>query len=96
MKGMPKKAVGLLQEKRTTLVSREASSSHEDSNLVFATPESTPLDAQNTVNRHYKPLLEDAGLPPIRWQDLRHPCATCSWDAVFTRNRSSTFWDTPR
>ena len=76
MKSTPKKAVGLLQEERATLVSREASSSHEDSGLVFATPEGTPLDAQNTVNRNYKPLLEDAGLPPIRWHDLRHTCAT--------------------
>jgi integrase len=36
----------------------------------------TPLDAQNIVNRHFKPLLEHAGLPPIRWHDLRHTCAT--------------------
>ena len=43
---------------------------------VFATRKGTPLDAQNVVNRCFKPLLERAGLPPIRWHDLRHTCAT--------------------
>jgi hypothetical protein len=33
---------------------------------VFATRKGTPLDAQNVVNRHFKPLLKYAGLPPIR------------------------------
>lgn len=35
-----------------------------------------PLGAQNVVNRHYKPLLKRAGLPSIRWHDLRHTYAT--------------------
>ena len=47
-----------------------------DSGLVFATRKGTALDAQNIVNRHFKPLLKHAGLPPIRWHDLRHTCAT--------------------
>jgi integrase len=34
------------------------------------------LDAQNVVNRHFKPLLKRAGLPSIRWHDLRHTYAT--------------------
>jgi hypothetical protein len=38
-------------------------SSYEDLDLVFATGKGTPLDAQNIVNRHFKPLLERAGLP---------------------------------
>lgn len=49
---------------------------YEDSGLIFATRKGTPLDAQNVVNRHFKPLLSRAGLPPIRWHDLRHTCAT--------------------
>ena len=35
-----------------------------------------PLDAQNVVNRSFKPLLRRAGLPSIRFHDLRHTCAT--------------------
>jgi integrase len=49
---------------------------YEDSGLVFATRKGTPQDAQNVINRHFKPLLKHAGLPPIRWHDLRHTCAT--------------------
>ena len=49
---------------------------YEDSDLVFATGKDTPLDAQNIVNRHFKPLLKCTGLPDIRWHDLRHTCAT--------------------
>ena len=43
---------------------------------MFATGKGTPLGAQNIVNRHFKPLLKCAGLPPVRWHDLRHTCAT--------------------
>jgi integrase len=50
--------------------------SYEDSDLVFATRKGTPLDAQNIVNRYFKPLLKRTGLAPIRWHDLRHTCAT--------------------
>jgi integrase len=32
--------------------------------------------SQNIVNRHFKPLLNRAGLPDIRWHDLRHSCFT--------------------
>src|SRR5215208_2498154 len=37
---------------------------------------SATLDAQNIVGRHFKPLLKRAGLPDIRWHDLRHTYAT--------------------
>jgi integrase len=50
--------------------------SYKASDLVFATGKGTPLDAQNIVNRLFKPLLKHADLPPIRWHDLRHTCAT--------------------
>jgi integrase len=46
----------------------------QDRGLVFTTGEGKPLDAQSIVNRHFKPLLERAGLPPIRFHDLRHTC----------------------
>ena len=47
-----------------------------DHGLVFATTVGTPLDAQNIVNRHFKPLLKRSELPDIRWHDLRHTYAT--------------------
>ena len=43
---------------------------------MFASSKGTPLDAQNVVNRFFKPLLKSAGLPVKRWHDLRHTCAT--------------------
>ena len=45
---------------------------------MFATGEDTPIDAQNIVNRYFKPMLRRAGLPNIRWHDLRRTCATLS------------------
>jgi integrase-like protein len=43
---------------------------------VFASVMGTSLDAQNIVNRYFKPLLKLTGLTDIRWHDLRHTCAT--------------------
>jgi integrase len=51
-------------------------SSYEVSDLVFATGKGTPLDAQNMVNRHFKPFLKRAGVASLRWHDLRQTCAT--------------------
>ena len=50
--------------------------SYEDSQLVFATSKGIPRDARNIINRSFDPLLEKARLPPIRFHDLRHTCAT--------------------
>jgi integrase len=47
-----------------------------DPNLVFASTIGTPLDPSNLVGRSFKPLLGRAGLPSIRFHDLRHACAT--------------------
>ena len=47
-----------------------------DSGLVFATGKGTPIDAQNIINRFFKPLLKRSELPDIRWHDLRHTYAT--------------------
>ncbi len=49
---------------------------YEDQGLAFASVKGTPLDAQNIVNRYFKPLLKRTGLPDIRWHDLRHTCTT--------------------
>ena len=49
---------------------------YEDAGLVFATEVGTPLEPSNIDRRSFKPLLKKAGLPNIRFHDLRHTCAT--------------------
>jgi integrase len=46
--------------------------------LVNATSQdgSPRVEAQNVVNRYFKPLLRRARLPNIRLHGLRHTCAT--------------------
>ncbi len=46
-----------------------------DSGLVFTTTIGTPLDPRN-VDRQFKAILKAAGLPAIRFHDLRHTAAT--------------------
>lgn len=48
----------------------------EDHGLVFCTHGGKPLDSHNVARTSFKPLLERAGLPDIRFHDLRHTCAT--------------------
>ena len=43
---------------------------------MFTTATGTPLDGDNLVKRSFGPLLERAGLPRIRFHDLRHTFAT--------------------
>jgi integrase len=47
-----------------------------ENGLVFATPIGTPLNRHNLTQRSFRPLLMRAGLPRIRFHDLRHTCAT--------------------
>jgi len=48
----------------------------KNNDLVFASGFGTPLSIRNLQRRHFKPLLERAGLEHIRTYDLRHSCAT--------------------
>lgn len=47
-----------------------------DEGLVFTTQKGTPINPSNLRQRSLAPLLRKAGLPPIRFHDLRHTCAT--------------------
>ena len=44
--------------------------------LVFPNRVGNPTCGDNLYSRHFRPLLKRAGLPPIRFHDLRHSCAT--------------------
>jgi integrase len=43
--------------------------------LVFTTPIGTPLDPSNVL-KQFQATLKAAGLPKLRFHDLRHSCAT--------------------
>ncbi len=48
----------------------------QDNGLVFCTQVGKPLDSRNVATASFKPLLKKAGLPGIRFHDLRYTCAT--------------------
>ncbi len=48
----------------------------EHNDLVFANEVGRPLEVRNLVRRSFLPLLKRAGLPRIRFHDLRHTAAT--------------------
>lgn len=69
---------GLIDHKRRqTKEISNAGAGYQSLDLVFATIDGGPLMPQNLMRRHFKPILESAGLPvTIRMYDLRHTCAT--------------------
>jgi integrase len=75
---LPQRALEALRSHRKRQLEEQlrAGEKWQDNSLVFASIKGTPLDAQNIVNRYFRPLLRRAGLPEIRWHDLRHTCAT--------------------
>jgi integrase len=48
----------------------------QDNDLVFASENGTLINPTNLRKRSLAPLLQRAGLPRIRFHDLRHTCAT--------------------
>ncbi len=71
--------VQLTDQQRTAQAPREerlaAGRRWRDSGVVFTTTIGTPLDPRN-VHREFKTILDGAGLPAIRYHDLRHTAAT--------------------
>jgi integrase len=49
---------------------------YKDQGIVFTTNTGGPINPSNLRQRSLTPLLKRAGLPHIRFHDLRHTCAT--------------------
>jgi integrase len=49
---------------------------YRDQGLVFTTDTGAPINPSNLRQRSLAPLLKRAGLPHMRFHDLRHTCAT--------------------
>jgi integrase len=49
---------------------------YQDQGLVFTTDTGGPINPSNLRQRSFAPLLKRAGLPHMRFHDLRHTCAT--------------------
>jgi integrase len=47
-----------------------------ENGLIFASESGEPLNRHYITTHRFKPLLKRAGLPQIRFHDLRHTCAT--------------------
>ncbi|HTS88611.1 MAG TPA: tyrosine-type recombinase/integrase, partial [Gemmatimonadales bacterium] len=76
---LPQLAVEALREHRTRQAALRLrhGAHYRDHGYIFATETGTPINARNLNQRHFKPLLKAAKLPPtIRPYDLRHTCAT--------------------
>jgi integrase len=48
--------------------------------LVFTNEVGNPLDRKNVLRRDLRPLLAEAGLPPVTFHDLRHIAASWALD----------------
>jgi integrase len=54
----------------------KAGATWEDHNLVFPNRTGRLADHHTVTKSHYKPALRRAGLPDIRFHDMRHSCST--------------------
>jgi integrase len=70
------KALEALRSHRARQNQESAATDYQESGLIFATSKGTPVNSKNLYWRSFKPLLKSAGLPDIRFHDLRHTCAT--------------------
>lgn len=75
---LSERALRVLQQHRVRQVALRLrmGASYGDRGLVFATELGRPLHLRNISARHFKRLLQGAGLPNLRLYDLRHTHAT--------------------
>lgn len=76
--GLPQFALAALKDHRKRQLEEKISKGKDwqDHGFVFTSRAGTPLDGQHLYFRHFKKLLGKAGLPDIRFHDLRHSCAS--------------------
>ncbi len=72
MIGLPQHAIAALEQHRK----RQMAAGFAGSDFVFTNQHGTPLRRSHFHAAEYKPLLKRAGLPAIRFHDLRHTHAT--------------------
>jgi integrase len=72
-----RKTIDILREhyKAQSLKQKSAGDSWQDHGLIFTTNLGTPIHPRNLI-RTFKRLLQNAGLPSIRFHDLRHTAAS--------------------
>ena len=70
---------------------RIAGSRWQETGFVFTTTIGTPVDARSVIRRFHS-ILKTAGLPRIRFHDLRHSAARCYWRRASARLTSAICW----
>jgi integrase len=69
-------AAALSEHQRRQKLERAASTYWEDNDLVFSNRRGRPIYATNLLDRSFSQLLKRAGVPRVRFHDLRHTAAT--------------------
>jgi integrase len=69
---IPQIAIDALKEQEA----RQEEKGFADCVYAFTDTKGNPIRVQNMVRRSFKPILKKAGLPDIRFHDLRHTHAT--------------------
>ncbi|MGC5020934.1 site-specific integrase [Micromonospora sp. DT47] len=74
---LPLPVVAALRQQRERQAKERlaAGSSWAENSLVFSTSLGTPIEPRN-LTRHFYSIRSRAGLPEIRFHDLRHTCLT--------------------
>jgi len=81
------RTIDLSQRVIRELAKWKLASQPNELDLVFARKVGTPIDSSNLINYHFKPLFKAAGLPNIRFHDLRH----CHASMLLEQGESITY-----